>query len=215
MIEGLPGSLKRASGFIAPDGTFTCASFELREAHASFLRDDWTWLDNPFAGTRELKGLKILVMLLSDWDNKDRRDAGRGSNTGIVERQLEDGSMVRNFYVTDWGQSMGAWGRFRGRSHWNCSDYSRQSARFITGNANGRVSFGFGGQHTVDFVHDITAADIRWMMERLGRISDAQIRAGLKASGASSQEEQCFAGALRARIDSLRRAAEPQVRGLP
>ena len=37
---------------------------------------------------RELNGLKILVMLLSNWDTKDRRDVARGSNTAIFEHRV-------------------------------------------------------------------------------------------------------------------------------
>jgi hypothetical protein len=42
-------------------------------------------------------------------------------------------------------------------------------------------------------------------MQYLGRITDSQIRAGFKIAGASAQEEACFAGALRDRIEQLRR----------
>ena len=37
---------------------------------------------------RELHGLKIIVMLLSNWDTKDRRDVARGSNTAIFEHRV-------------------------------------------------------------------------------------------------------------------------------
>ena len=47
----------------------------------------WAWHDNPFVGTPELNGLKILMMLMSNWDNKDVRDVARGSNTAIFEYQ--------------------------------------------------------------------------------------------------------------------------------
>ena len=50
-----------------------------------FEEHSWAWNDNPFLGSRELQGLKILIMLLSNWDTKDRRDVARGSNTAIFE----------------------------------------------------------------------------------------------------------------------------------
>ena len=74
-IEGVRWPLKRAQGFIARDGSFTYASFELRDSRAVFLRDPgWSWMNNPFLGTSELRGFKLLVMLFSNWDNKDGRD---------------------------------------------------------------------------------------------------------------------------------------------
>src|SRR4051812_9111985 len=41
-IEGIPGELKRAAGFVRKDGSFTYAAFELREADVQFLKNqDW------------------------------------------------------------------------------------------------------------------------------------------------------------------------------
>ena len=57
-----------------------------------FEEHSWAWNDNPFVGTRELHGLKMLVMLLSNWDTKDRRDVARGSNTAIFEHAFRDGA---------------------------------------------------------------------------------------------------------------------------
>jgi hypothetical protein len=44
-------------------------------------------------------------------------------------------------------------------------------------------------------------------MQYLGSVSDAQIRAGLRASGADRHEVECFTGALRARIRQMQRIA--------
>ncbi|MBC8166094.1 MAG: hypothetical protein H7Y20_09510 [Bryobacteraceae bacterium] len=208
-IEGVNVALKRASGFLSSDGAFTYAGFERREPQSRFLTDeDWTWIDNPFTGTKELKGLKIFLMLISNWDNKDKRDARQGSNTGILEVSSA-GEIKRYFYVTDWGQSLGAWGLYTGRSGWNCADYSRQTPEFVTGSDGPRLTFGFGGQRTSDFSHDIARADVEWLMQRLGVITDRQIRTALRVSGASAEEEDCFSRALRQRIEALRNVSKP------
>src|SRR6185295_2610124 len=61
-IEGIP-SLKRAQGFIHPDGSFAEAAFERRDPNLKYLiKEDWAWDANPFTGSEELKGLKVLVM---------------------------------------------------------------------------------------------------------------------------------------------------------
>lgn len=198
-IRNVP-PLGRASGFIKPDGSFTWASFEKIEPGAKFV-GTWSWNDPPFKGTPELNGLKILVMLFSNWDNKDSRDIGKGSNTSIL--QFADGRQV--LFVNDWGQSLGSWGRFFGRAHWNCPAYVEQTPSFTAGVKSGLVQFGFGGEHTGDFKNDIRVDDVRWLMKYLGRITDAQIRIGLRAAGASRKDEECFTGALRNRIEQLRR----------
>ena len=90
-IEGATG-LQRARDCIGEDCRFREARFELEETDVRkmFEEHSWAWNDNPFVGTRELHGLKMLVMLLSNWDTKDRRDVSRGSNTAIFEHLLPD-----------------------------------------------------------------------------------------------------------------------------
>jgi hypothetical protein len=62
--------LGRAKSAIEADGSFTNTCFELRDKNASYLKKSgWTWQNNPFIGTRELNGLKIVLMLTSNWDN--------------------------------------------------------------------------------------------------------------------------------------------------
>ena len=70
---------------------FQDARFELDEPGVvkHFDEHSWAWNDNPFVGTRELNGLKIVMMLLSNWDNKDVRDVARGSNTAIFEYRMD------------------------------------------------------------------------------------------------------------------------------
>ena len=76
------------------------------------------------------------MMLFSNWDNKDSRDLKKGSNTSTIE--LSDGRRFQ--FVNDWGQSLGAWGRFLGRQHWNCQSYADQTPMFVAGVKEGLVS---------------------------------------------------------------------------
>jgi hypothetical protein len=216
-IEGV-GALKRAAGFIAQDGAFTYAAFERIEPESRFLEGvTWTWIDSPFQGTPPLQGLKILMMLVSNWDNKDARDAGSGSNTSVLA--VGEGQSLKHVYfVNDWGQTLGRWGDtgFFGRqSVWDCRGFAEQTRQFIRPAAGRFIRFGYAGRHVDDFSHDITAAEVRWLMQYLGRITDAQIRTGLLASGASQDDEQCFSKALRDRIEQLRRIAGSTERSTP
>jgi hypothetical protein len=202
-------SLNRAKGFIQADGRFSDAAFERRDAGVKFLSgQDWTWEQNPFLGMKELRGLKVLMMMLSNWDNKDARNWWRGSNTGILERRA--GSRVEWIYfVNDWGQTLGAWGSEIKPKGWDCAAYGNQTATFIREREGPLVRFGFVGLHTDDFSNDITVDDVRWLMRYLGRISDSQLRSGLKASGASTQEADCFTRAIRDRITQLKAVSSP------
>src|SRR5499433_2386085 len=65
-IEKL-GQIERARKFIKPDGSFADARFEMRREKGVKKLDaekSWSWLENPFVGTKELNGLKVIMMLV-------------------------------------------------------------------------------------------------------------------------------------------------------
>ena len=200
-------SLKRAAGFIHSDGSFPEAAFEQRDADLHKLSQDWLWTTNPFLHTHELNGLKIVMMLVSNWDNKDARERREGSNTGIWERDT-GGRIQLIYHVADWGQAMGAWGAEPQPKGWDCSKFTAQTPSFVQGRVGKVVRFGYVGRHTDDFKNDITIEDVRWLMQYLGRLSDVQLQHGLKASGATPGEVTCFGAQLRERIDQLRRTID-------
>ncbi|HEU4389949.1 MAG TPA: hypothetical protein VFV34_19260, partial [Blastocatellia bacterium] len=95
------------------------------------------------------------------------------------------------------------------REKWDCDGYTSQTSKFVTGvGPGGSVSFGYDGKHTSQMREGIRASDVEWLLRSVGRITDAQLRAGLQASGATPEEVRCFSSAMRQRIDQLRRAAQ-------
>lgn len=204
-VDGVDrGKLTRAKDFIADDGSFTDGRFELKLDPVAKLKDEqgWGWSDAPLAGTKELNGLKIVMMLTSNWDNKDVRDVGRGSNTAIYVFDTPQGREAR-WYVTDWGGSMGKWGGVFGREKWDAKGYAGQSSKFLK-YSKGKVEFGYSGQHSSDFKNGISAADVAWVAQYLTRITDEQLRAGLKAAGAAPDEIETFVPAIRERLNQLK-----------
>jgi hypothetical protein len=201
-IEGVRNPQRIAAHL--KDGHFLGARFALNEDGIHPVHSEpWTWQKNPFVGTPQLNGLKILMMLLSNWDNKDGRDLSRGSNTLVLER-TGGGRRQWIYTMNDWGASMGKWGGVATREKWDCRLFEEQTPQFLRGvSPAGFVQWGFHGQHTASFAEDIRVEDVRWLMRYLGRISDAQIREALKASGAGPVELERFTAALRARIARL------------
>src|SRR3954465_7066145 len=200
------GDLQRARTCIDAQGRFRDARFELdeRDVRKLFEEHSWAWNDNPFVGTRELHGLKILVMLLSNWDTKDRRDVARGSNTAIFEHRVSRWRREARYLITDWGGSMGRWGsNVVTRGRWDVDGFEAQTPQFVTGIKNGYVQFGYVGQRTADVAEGIRIEHARWVARRAGRISEAQLVDGLLASGATREEADRFARAIRQRIDLL------------
>ncbi|HZU27675.1 MAG TPA: hypothetical protein VFA04_19245 [Bryobacteraceae bacterium] len=219
--------LRRARDEIAPDGTFEDARFQLRSSSPKFLKDrNWAWNDNPFLGTHEFNGLRILMMLLSNWDAKDERQfrqrwyekvvdphgKAADSNLAIFE---ERGNPPRYlFFVSDWGATMGKASNLAGRrDKWNARHFTRQTAAFVRGvDDNGQVEFSFRGKNGRDISQGITVSDVRWLMHYLGRISDAQITRALVASGATPDQVSFFGPALRQRIRELQAVANTRPR---
>ncbi len=199
------GALQRKTPFVQQDGHFKDARFQIRDPNFKYLDDQtWKWATNPFAGTKELKGLEILIMMASNWDNKDGTSGPGNSNTGVFQRVV-DGRRELIYSFTDWGSGMGFWGDKGGQSDWACLDYTRQTADFVKGVVNGQVVFGYDGHHNADFKTNIHPADIAWLMKYLGQIRDEQIRTALQACGATPSEVDCFTKAIRARIEELRK----------
>jgi hypothetical protein len=209
VIEGTE-ALQRASTCIGEGGRFTEARFELEDLSVRKLFEEhsWAWNDNPFVGTRELQGLKVLVMLLSNWDAKDRRDVARGSNTAIFEHRVPGSRKPEARYlITDWGGSMGRWGsNIVTRARWDPEGFEAQTPQFVAGASDGIVQFGYTGQRTADMASGISVEDVCWLYGYLGRITDGQLRDALVASGAGPEDVAQFSRALRARIDQLGRA---------
>src|SRR5215212_10130746 len=179
------GALSRAASCLDKDGCFAGARFELDDPAVEKLFDEhsWSWTDNPFVGTPELAGLKVILMLLSNWDNKDQRDVARGSNTAIYVVRVSRWKREAQYLIVDWGGSMGRWGNTvvtRGR--WDAGGFAAQTPQFVTGVAQDYVQFGYTGQRTGDARANISVADVKWLSRFLGRITDGQLRDALNAS---------------------------------
>jgi hypothetical protein len=209
VIEGAT-ELQRARACIDERCRFVEARFELDDpdVRKMFEEHSWAWNDNPFLGTSQLHGLKMLVMLLSNWDSKDRRDVARGSNTAIFEYRLGSWRREARYLITDWGGSMGRWGgNIVTRGRWDPEGFAAQTEQFVTGVQDGFVTFGYTGQRTADMAEGIRIDDARWLYAYLGRITDAQLRDALAASGASCEDTESFAKSIRGRIDQIGRVA--------
>jgi hypothetical protein len=96
-IEGAR-DLGRASGFIK-DGAFRDARFEMMDSSRAGKATKWSLDKSALKNTRELAGLKLLFILLSNWDIKP-------DNFEVINTK---GQQV--YAVTDWGASMGRAGQ--------------------------------------------------------------------------------------------------------
>jgi hypothetical protein len=89
------------------------------------------------------------------------------------------------------------------RTRSDCSGFVADTPDFITGVRGDRVEWGYSGKHAQDVKAAITVEDLRWLSRYLERITGEEVRAGLKASGATERQTACWAGALDVRMRRL------------
>ncbi|HKE27939.1 MAG TPA: hypothetical protein VKB88_36540 [Bryobacteraceae bacterium] len=198
--------LRRARNMVKPDGTFHHARFQLRDNQSlQFLKDhSWSLADNPFRGSHEFAGLRVAMMLLSNWDAKDARDGQQQANTAVFRGPA--GEMLYSFF--DWGSTLGRWGKLMRRTRSDCAGFAEDSPALITGVRENVVEWGYSGKHEDDVRSGITVEDLRWLAPYLSRITDEQIRTGLTASGATPRQTTCWAEGLESRIHAVLAVAQ-------
>lgn len=143
----------------------------------------WTWNENPFAGTKELSGLKIMMELINNTDLKPEH---------LVVHQLE--GRERQYYINDLGGSFGRAGaHFYNRSKGVLKDYS--SYPLVQKAGPRYVDFWY-------FKH-IPRDHAKWIGDVLSRLSDQQIGDAFRAGGFSPAEVQGYTQKVRAKINEL------------
>ena len=155
---------------------------------------NWMWENNPFQTSPEFRGLKILMVMLNNWDMKDDNNeilAMRGDTTGEGELR---------YIISDLGATFGKTGGFLSRSRNDVPDYVK--AEFIKKVNGDVIDFNYGGKNQKLF-EGITVADARWLSSLLQKLSDDQIRDAFRSANYSAEEVDQLTGALKARIDAL------------
>ncbi|HEV2884868.1 MAG TPA: hypothetical protein VGW36_08420 [Pyrinomonadaceae bacterium] len=152
----------------------------------------WLWADNPFVGKPEFQGLKIMMVLINNWDMKDDNNA--------ILAVKGDTASERRFIVSDLGATFGKTGGFISRSRNKPEDYIK--ADFVKAVRGNHVDFSYGGKNGKLF-EGITVQDAKWLAGWLGRLSDEQIKDAFRASNYSADEVNQLAAAVRSRINAL------------
>jgi len=179
-----------------PKGTYENVRFEGRPKDVKRL-DPWLWDKNPFSGKRELQGLKVMMLLLNNWDIKD-------DNNGILHVMTPEGQSELHYIVSDLGATFGKigsgalWALKRSRN--NPGDYAE--SKFVDRVRKDRVSFHYGGKKQ-DIFEDISVGDVHWIAALLSRLSDQQISDAFHAANYTQEEVDLLTSTVRARINEL------------
>lgn len=181
---------------IVGKGTFQNVRFEARPRNIKRL-DEWKWSENPFVGTRELKGLKVMMALINNWDIKD------SNNQVLLVRERNPNEL--HYIISDLGATFGKSSRtpvvwLITRSRNNPDDYA--DAKFVDSVEGNQVRFHYGGKRSSLF-DDITVADAKWIGSLLAQLSRRQIRDAFIAANYTPDEIDLLANELRGRISEL------------
>lgn len=173
---------------------FANVRFEARPKGVKRQGAIWSWTNNPFTGTKELKGLIVMMAFLNNWDLKD-------DNNKLIHVLGSDGAPGETHYIiSDLGATFGKTGGFMSRSRNDPEDYAK--SKFIEGVEGGRVKFAYSGKNSGLF-KDVTVDDAKWIGGLLSRLSDAQLADAFRAGNFTPEEIQTLVAAARARINQL------------
>jgi hypothetical protein len=211
-VDSMPAHLHRGQQLAAPHGI-------VRNVRLERMLDDrkkvgeWSWRENPFAGTRELNGLRVLMALINNWDVKDINN-----HVYEVPADAEHGTAERLYEVTDLGSSFGATG-LQATDHANGNLHAYRSSAFITHLTADAVTFKtprlpdwIVAANAPEFSRrvgllwigkDIPRSDARWMGSVLAQIPPDGIRGAFRAAGYTQEEADGFTTVVESRIQQL------------
>ncbi|HKR00629.1 MAG TPA: hypothetical protein VJT09_08145 [Pyrinomonadaceae bacterium] len=182
----------------------------------------WDWLQNPFLGQREFNGLKVLMVLVANYDTR------LDNNQIYTVKNPETGQWEARYVVTDIGATFGKVGGMGGgRSKNSLPDF--RDTKFIESIENGMVNFdyhtkpkGAGGAFASIFgggynkrqankekaMRTIPINDARWIGTRLAQLSDEQLRDAFRAAHYDNTTMEGYVSLLRERINRLAQLPE-------
>lgn len=206
-VEGIP-ALKRGGNFVDANGNVRGVRLKRRTAKKE---GTWKWNDNPFLGTRELNGLRVMMALLNNWDLKDENNA--------IYKDKDSGS--EEYLVSDLGSSFGTTG-YHYYGGWSKNDMEAYSkSKFISHVHGDLVDFNepthppfiyvFGVLRWTRHVKErgitkhIPRADAKWVGGLLAQLTEQQIRDAFRAGGYNDAQIEILASVVRDRIAELNR----------
>jgi len=210
-IENLP-RLSRGREFVAGN-VVRGARFEPKREDLK-RGSTWGWQKNSFEETRELSGLKVLMILLNNFD-------AREANNRVFYADAPDGGREARHYVTDLGATLGRAGGLGGKRTKNdLEDFL--STKFVRGVDDGVVEFDFdtrprglghlsvlqpfyyrGQVKKEKAMRGIPVEHARWIGSLLSQLTDDQLRDAFRAAKYDEPTTEAYVRTLRERISQL------------
>lgn len=175
-------------------GTFQNVRLEARPDNIERL-DEWKWKDNPFVGTRELQGLKMMMVFMSNWDVLD------------LQNKILEVDGQHHYIVSDLGSTFGKLGNnnlpifYRlGRKVGNPKHYANTT--FVKEVEDAELKVAYKGKNRKLF-KGFTVGQGRWLLGLLSQLSDKQIGDAFRAGGYSRPEVSGYLNTIKRKIREL------------
>ena len=163
--------------------------------------DGWKWTDNPFIGKPEFQGLKVMMVLLNNWDIKD-------SNNKILVVHADRGKTELKYFVADLGATFGKvyeipkifrFFIFKPDRN-NPTSYAK--THMIDGVKDGHIRFHITFKKS-NLFKDVTIEDAERITRRLSQLSDRQIVDAFRAANYTPEEIRKLTLGFHARLREL------------
>lgn len=210
-VENVPYHTQRGQNLVGSDGTIENVRLE-RHPKDQKKAGNWKWRQNPFTGTRQFNGLRVMMALMNSWDLKDE-------NNAVYVKDVNDPRRI--YVVSDLGASFGttgySWTQAMGKGSLKFYGHSRFIGRvgpeFVDFNVPTRPALIYFF-HLPGLIHrlrmrwigrHIPREDAKWMGGVLSHLSAEQLRDAFRSAGYSPQEVEGFAKIVQERIAELNR----------
>ena len=175
----------------------------------------WEWKDNPFYGTKEFNGLRVMMAVMNNWDLKDVNNS--------IYSDKKSGSMI--FLVNDVGATFGSngLGWTKARSKGNVDSF--RDSKFIQRMTDTEVDFSTPKKPTgmliasagttigsyamragLDWIgNNIPRSDAKWMGSLLGQLTHAQLVDAFRAGNFPAEDIDSYVSVVEGRIAELQK----------
>ncbi|HLY59698.1 MAG TPA: hypothetical protein VKV95_02925 [Terriglobia bacterium] len=203
-------NMKRGHKWFAPteDGTVTGGIRLKRKLEGEKKLGEWAWFNNPFQGSKEFDGLRVMMALLGNWDTATKNNKIFSEKNGEI-----------HYEITDLDATFGKTGdNAFNRSRGVLGDY--QKSRFLA-EVNGQV-VDFAPRprpsivqkvdlpakvlHTqiAQVLQNVPLEHVQWITGLLSQLSRDQIRDAFRAAGFPPEEVDGFTDVVQKRIEALK-----------
>ncbi|HUK30886.1 MAG TPA: hypothetical protein VLV89_07220 [Candidatus Acidoferrum sp.] len=175
--------------------------------------ENWKWDDNPFVGTRELNGLRVLMSLMNNWDLTENNN-----KVYVIDKE-------RRFVDSDLGAAFGETGQVipPATKSWL---WAYEHTKFIKKRTPDTVSFVMRTHALFIFepfapklyktyaqvervAENIPIADAIWMGSQLSKLTPEQVKDAFRTAGYPPEKVDGFARAFESRVAQLNSLRNP------